>query len=35
MKVGERGDWRRRVRETRKKRRVPMRVLVWYMMRWC
>ena len=35
MKVGGRGDWRRRVRARRKNRRVLMRVLGWYMMIWC
>lgn len=35
MKVGGRGDWRRRVRERQTKRRVAMRVFGWYMMRWC
>ena len=34
MKVGGRGDWRRRVRERQKKRRVAMRVFGWYMMGW-
>lgn len=34
MKVGGRGDWRRRVRERQKKRRVAMRGLGWYMTGW-